>query len=100
MTKYWFAGAAAAVIVAGAAVAQTAQPAPQARFAKSETRADVQAHVQQMFARLDTNRDGFITKEEADAAKAQFKAKWQERRDQRAQGQGFDRSKAFDRIDT
>lgn len=99
MRKFLIAGAAAGVIVASAAAAQTAPPAPQPRFAKTESRADVQAHVQKMFARLDTNRDGFITKAEADAAQAQSKAKWQQRREQRAEGPGFDHSKAFDRID-
>ena len=34
---------------------------------KVETREEVVAHVREMFARLDANKDGFITREEADA---------------------------------
>ena len=99
----------AAVIAAGAAVAQTTPvpptpPAPpqarQMRFAKPETRAEMQAHVAKMFARLDANRDGFVTREETQAMHAQIAAKMQQRMAQRAQNGGADRSKAFDRIDS
>ena len=47
-----------------------------------------------MFARLDTNRDGFITKDELNAVEA--------RREQKAEAraQRFDPSKLFDRFDT
>ena len=34
---------------------------------KAETRDDVIAHVREMFLKLDTNKDGFVTREEADA---------------------------------
>jgi Ca2+-binding EF-hand superfamily protein len=103
--KLFLIGAAAAAAVASAAVAQVA-PAPPAqphtmkvRFAKPETRAEMQAHVAKMFARLDANRDGFVTREEAQAVHAQMAAKMQQRMAQRAQNRGADRSKAFDRID-
>lgn len=97
--------AAAAILGAGAAFAQTvpvAPTAPQAmrmQFAKPETRAEVQGHVAKMFARLDTNHDGFVTREETQALHAQMAAKMQQRMAQRAQNPGADRSKAFDRID-
>ena len=97
--------AAAAILGTGAAFAQTAPVAPTApqtiriHVAKPETRADMQAHVAKMFARLDTNHDGFVTREEAQAMHAQIEAKMQQRMAQRAQNAGADRSKAFDRID-
>ncbi len=60
---------------------------------KTETRADVQARVATMFARLDTNHDGFITQVEIDALQAQRA----QRMEQRAAK--FDPSKIFDRLD-
>jgi Ca2+-binding EF-hand superfamily protein len=77
--KYFLIASAAALALAGAGAA-FAQAAPQslsppmsmpmkhARMAHPETRAEVQAHVQAMFARLDTNHDGFIDKTEVEAA--------------------------------
>jgi EF hand domain-containing protein len=105
MRNYVIGIAIAAIAGATAALAQTAQPAPVASppqhspspyFAKPESRADVAQHVQRMFARLDTNHDGFITKDEVAAVQAQFQAKMQ----QRAETRGQDRASAFDRIDT
>ena len=59
----------AALLVSAAAIAQVA-PAPvaasQTKAAKVHTRAEVQAKVTEHFARLDTNRDGAVTKAEAD----------------------------------
>jgi Ca2+-binding EF-hand superfamily protein len=49
-----------------------------------------------MFARLDTNRDGFIGRDEVAAAEAQFQAHAQQRA---AQHGNAGHSKAFDRID-
>ena len=106
--KLFLIGTAAVIAVAGAAIAQTAPVPPtpptpphamQMRFAKPETRAEMQAHVAKMFARLDANHDGFVTREEARAMHAQMAAKMQQRMAQRAQNGGADRSKAFDRID-
>ena len=106
--KLFLIGTAAVIAVAGAAIAQTAPVPPtpptpphamQMRFAKPETRAEMQAHVAKMFARLDANHDGFVTREEAQAMHAQMAAKMQQRMAQRAQNGGADRSKAFDRID-
>jgi len=69
-----------ALLAAGAAPA-LAQPAPAApqgpaaglqrgHMSRPVTRADVQARVQRMFARVDTNRDGFVTRDEIEAARA------------------------------
>jgi Ca2+-binding EF-hand superfamily protein len=92
MKKLLFSAAAAGVLVA--ADMASAQAAPQgARAAmanKTETRTEVPAQVQRMFARLDTNKDGFVTKAEADAAVAQVEAKAAKR---------FDSGKIFARLD-
>lgn len=90
--------ASAAILGAGAAFAQTAPvpPAPPAgptHIAKTQTRADVQAHVARMFERVDTNKDGVITKQEADAAQAQFVSRAKQHMGERG-------SKAFERLDT
>lgn len=102
MMKILFLGSAAvaAVIAAGSAIAQPApaSPAQPPHVAKTQTRADVSARVAQMFARLDTNRDGVIVKQEVEAARAQFADRMKQHAEQR--GQKGDRSKAFDRIDS
>jgi Ca2+-binding EF-hand superfamily protein len=86
-------GAAALALVAPA-VAQIAPAAPQRPLPaqRIHTRAEVQATTAQMFARFDTNRDGFVTKVEADAAREQFRAQFAARA-------GEKRGAAFDRID-
>jgi Ca2+-binding EF-hand superfamily protein len=98
MIKSLLSSAAALAFVAGsAAVAQTArpaQPAPRAHMTQTETRADVQAHSAKMFARLDTNHDGFISRTEVDAIQAQHAAKAEQR------AQKFNPDKIFDRLDT
>ena len=99
MTKFLLCGAAAATLLAGgAAFAQAVQPGQPAGgrhnfMMKTETRADVQAHVAKLFARLDTNRDGFVTKAEVDAMQAEHAVKVQQR------AARFDPAKAFDRLD-
>jgi EF-hand domain pair/EF hand len=101
MKKYWFGGVAfTAIVGATAALAQTAQPVQptpaahhaRAFFTKPEARTEVSQHVQRMFARLDTNRDGFITKDEVAAAETQFQAKAHQQAPKRA-------AKLFDRLD-
>ena len=91
MTKFLI-GAAALALVAPA-VAQVA-PASQRPLSaqRVHTRTEVQTTTAQMFARLDTNRDGFVTKVEADAARAQFRSQFAARA-------GEKRGAAFDRID-
>src|SRR4029079_12932475 len=99
MTKFLIGGAIAALAVATAAaaaqpapptppgVAQGTAPAPMAvpppgaphvrvMFGGDHvtTRAEVSEHVAKMFAKLDTNHDGFITREEIDAVHAKMKA--------------------------
>ena len=110
MKKFLLGGvAAAAMLTAGAAIAQANQPAGAAPAApaprhghrmmmQTENRSDVQAHVAKMFARFDTNRDGFVTKAEVSALETQRAQKMQQRQAQRAAR--FDRSKMFDRLDS
>ncbi len=116
MNKYHLGGAMAAAIVAMApAVAQTPAPvAPQVQIQRTwqggtsvQTRAEVAAHVRTMFDRLDTNRDGSITKAEAEAAKGS-RGDWQAMRIHAPGGGGpgavgsqpADRGAMFDRLDT
>jgi Ca2+-binding EF-hand superfamily protein len=64
MKKFVFAGAALAVLGDSAALAQ---PALGPRNAQPLTRAVVEQRVDAGFARVDANRDGFVTQEEARA---------------------------------
>lgn len=90
----------AALLVSVAAYAQVA-PAPQAAPApvaqKVQTRAEVEAKVAEHFARLDTNRDGVVTKAEADAAAQAFRGQWAERSKDRREQRG---ERTFERLDT
>jgi hypothetical protein len=92
MTKFLI--GAAALALAAPAVAQVAPIAPQRPLPaqRIHTRAEVQATTAQMFARFDTNRDGFVTKAEADAAREQFRGRLAARA-------GEKRGAAFDRVD-
>jgi Ca2+-binding EF-hand superfamily protein len=114
MMKYYLgSAAAAAILAAGAAFAQPASapaPAPQVQVmtmhrgeAKTVTRDEVVAHVRDMFAKLDTNKDGVVTREEADAAHARMAAQMQERFAKRMAERGdmpkVDRGAIFDRLD-
>jgi Ca2+-binding EF-hand superfamily protein len=96
MSKFLLGGAIAA-IAATAAFAQSAPPAAKpamhGRAIQTEARTDVAANVGKMFARLDTNRDGFITKAEVDAVEAQRSQKLEKR------AEGFNPDKIFDRVD-
>ena len=102
MSKFLLGGAIAA-IAATAAVAQSAPPAAVAkpamhgRMMQTEARTDVAANVGKMFARLDTNHDGFITKAEVDALEAQRDAKFKERAEKRARN--FDPARMFGHLD-
>jgi len=78
MNKLIFLGAAVAALAAGAAIAQP-QPAP----ARTIDRAQVESRVAAMFARVDANRDGFVTQEEAQGARNAIRAQRQERRGER-----------------
>jgi Ca2+-binding EF-hand superfamily protein len=101
MMKFLLGGAAAAAIFAsGAAFAADApKPAPRApgarhaRMMQPATRASVQSHLATAFAKLDTNHDGFIAKDELSAVEAQRQQKIEQR------AQRFDPSKIFARLD-
>lgn len=99
MKKFLLAGAAAFGLAGtGVAIAQVA-PQPTMKpmhMAKPQTRADVQARVQKMFARLDTNRDGFIDQSEIAAAKTRMHGRMADRQP----AAGAARGGAFDRLDT
>jgi len=96
MKKLLMGGAALALAVP--ALAQVASaPAPKAQdAAKVHTRADVQAKVAKHFARVDANRDGFVTKAEAEAAMQAFRG---ERAEKRTERRDERREHAFERID-
>jgi len=127
MMKLLLGGAAAAVLVAIVpAVAQPAPPPPPgvalgtAPIApvpavpriqtqvfrmpmKAETRDDVIAHVLQMFSKLDTNKDGFVTREEADAAHQAMAGGMHEKFARHFADGGMphpDRGAMFDKLDT
>jgi hypothetical protein len=112
MSRYLLVGTAAAAMIGLApAVAQTAQPAPQVFVqripAKAHTRAEVGTHVRAMFERLDTNRDGYVTKAEAQAARVNRGDRAERiinRMRQRGVVQGAggapNRGAMFDRLDT
>ncbi len=89
MTKFLIGAAVLALVTP--AVAQVAPPAP-LPAPRIHTRAEVQATTAEMFARLDTNRDGFLTKAEADAARVQLRSQFAARA-------GEKRGAAFDRVD-
>ncbi|MEO7540995.1 MAG: hypothetical protein ABIS66_03495 [Sphingomicrobium sp.] len=105
MTRYLVIGAAAAMVAIAPAFAQLAPPAqgaPQVHNgawngrAKVQTRAEVAAHVRAMFDRVDADRDGSLTKAEAEAAKAKG-GQWAERR--HGGGPRANPGAAFDRMD-
>ncbi len=88
------------LLAATAAAAQMAPTAPVAPRDGVQTRAEVVERTRAMFARVDTNRDGFITQEERQAVRGQMRAKMGERRGQRmAQNRGAGRAQMFDRLD-
>jgi Ca2+-binding EF-hand superfamily protein len=98
MKKFLIGGAAAAVLlVSGTALATptttTTRTARHARSAHPVTRAEAQSRIAAVFAKLDTNHDGSITKDELSAVEAQHEQKAEER------AQHFDPSKVFDRLD-
>jgi Ca2+-binding EF-hand superfamily protein len=97
MKKLLISGAVLALAVP--ALAQVA-PAPGTqiqRAVKVQTRADVQTKVAKHFERIDANRDGVITKAEADTAAQTFRGKRAESRTKRGEDR---REHAFERLDT
>ena len=95
------AAAAGSALALAPALAQTTQQAPAAggkRGLVVETRKDAQARAQRLFARLDTNRDGFVTQAESDALQAQRGARQQQRAARQAQRR--DPAAMFARLDS
>ena len=89
----------AALFDSGAAIGQSAAPAVAAPsghrhsyFARNESRTDVPTHVEKMFARLDLDHNGFVTKDELAQVEAKAEAKQQQQAPKRA-------AKLFDRLD-
>jgi Ca2+-binding EF-hand superfamily protein len=98
MKKLFFAGAALAVLAAAPA---TAQPRDgRGPVVEPVSRADVEARVQERFARADANRDGFVTQDEiragSDARRGERMGGPGERMEQRGEGRG----RLFDRLDS
>ena len=75
------AGATLAALLAGVAVAQ---PGPRGDGPPPpQTRAELQAKIADHFKKADANGDGFVTKAEADAARAKMRAAFAEKRQER-----------------
>ena len=72
--------------------AKPAHPRPSA-FNKPQTRADVPAHVKRIFAALDLNHDGFVTRDEVAASAARFEDRMSKSAPKRA-------ARMFDRMDS
>lgn len=94
-----FIGLACGMLVAAPAYAA----AQQSRTHQSMTRGEVQARVQANFARMDANRDGFVSKAEAEAQRAARQAEREgkrgERRDARFAALDADRNGAISRAE-
>ena len=99
MKKLVFAGAALAALVA---VPVLAQPGPGSRGANAQplTRSAVEAQVQARFARLDADRDGFVTQAEAKAGAEARRGDRQAKRAERQAQRGERRADLFARLDT
>lgn len=96
---------AAGIVLAGAAIAQApvaAPVAPEQPAPREHSRAEVVAKVQQHFATLDADKDGFLTKDEAEAGrkviKERVRTKLGERREHRMEHR--DPNAGFDRLDS
>ena len=104
---------AAGIVLAGAAIAQApvAQTAPAPQMApmppmgmdRVQTRNEVVAKVREHFAQIDSNRDGFLSKSEADAGHAAMKDRMGDKlggKDWKSQRlEHRDPGAAFDRLD-
>lgn len=98
MMKRFVAGAGFAVFAGGAALAQDAPPPPPPGergpppMMRPETRAQAEQMAEAMFARLDLNHDGVVTRAEVDAASKAARDKMKERMAEH-------RARAFERLD-
>lgn len=95
MKKVILFGTAAAVLAATPAIAQNVRGG-----GASQTRADVPARVQAAFARVDTNRDGFVTQAEAQSAPTVTREQRQANRGERRANRGGNREARFAALDT
>ena len=88
MKKLLLSGAAAAaafvVIPAFAQAPAPAPVAPRAHMGHAQNRTEVTQHVQAMFTQLDIDRNGWLTKAEADAGKSQMRERMGKRGERRA----------------
>ena len=94
MKKILFIGTAAAVLAAASASAQ-----PGRGDDRVIDRAQVESRVGTMFARVDADRDGFVTEAEAESARAAVRARRSEQRGVRQQQRGERRAALFARLD-
>ncbi len=93
--------AAAALVAMTPALAETVQAQPGAHQGmknKTQTRAEVQGHVTQMFSKLDANKDGFVSTAETDAIQAKRAGRIEQKMERRAAH--FDPAKSFTHLDT
>ncbi len=108
--KEFLIGAAGIVLAgAGAALAQAPVAPPAAQFTPTPpmadritTRTEIVAKVREHFAQLDGNRDGFLTREEAQAGRKVMKERVRQKLGERG-GQRLERRDpkvAFERVDT
>jgi Ca2+-binding EF-hand superfamily protein len=105
---------AAGIVLAGAAIAQApvATPAPSATpqvapvpmmHDREQTRDEVVAKIREHFTQMDANKDGFLTKDEAEAGRKVMKEHMRQRMGERRMEwteKGRDPKAAFDRLDT
>lgn len=104
---------AAGIVLAGAAIAQT-QPAPTpqpvtevapvphaAPAMREHSRDEMVARVREHFAKLDANKDGFLTRDEADAGREVIKQRIVEKMGEKREDRMAKRdpNAAFDRLD-
>jgi Ca2+-binding EF-hand superfamily protein len=92
-------------ILAVAAAVQPAAIAPGPRGMGAQERSAIAGQVQAWFSRIDTNRDGFVTREEAQGARAMFRQNGPQRAERRQRApdpamQQQRRTAAFDRLDS
>ena len=92
-------------ILAAAAAVQPAPAIAPARGSGVQERAAVAARVQALFARIDANRDGFVTREEVQGARAMHKQRLRQGAEGRQRAldpamQQQRRMAAFDRMDS
>jgi Ca2+-binding EF-hand superfamily protein len=92
MKTFLLLGAALAAAVISRALAQPEAQDHPAMAMQPMTRAEVIQRVQEHFAMLDTNQDGFVTQAEMDAAKGAMHGKMMQHREQRGDAM-------FDRMD-